>query len=72
METTILDEIRDLKSLLLDRFYDRWLNIKEVCRYTSLSESTIRRNVRKGTLKASHRTGKLLFNYKDINNWLNG
>ena len=72
MQITVLDEIKDLKSLLLDRFYDRWLNIKEVCKYTTLSESTIRRAVKIGQLKVSRKTGKLLFSYKDINSWLNG
>lgn len=71
MQLTILDEIKELKSLILNSHNNRWLTIKEVCHFTSLSVSTIRRAVNKGHLKASHKTGKLLFNHKDINRWLN-
>lgn len=72
MQITILEEIRSLKALLLDRPHDRWLNIKETVLYTNLSDSTIRRNVRKQTLKASTSTGKLLFKKSAIDRWLDG
>lgn len=71
MQLTILDEIKELKSLILNSANHRWFNIKEVCHFTSLSESTIRRAVKKGHLKVSRKTGKLLFKHKDINRWLN-
>jgi len=35
---------------------------KEVSEYTSLSESTIRRDIQKGVLKSSNKTGRLLSN----------
>lgn len=72
MQITILEELREIKALLTKKFSDRWLNIKEVCEYTSLSQSTIRRAIIKGELKASKRTGKLLFNINDVKRWLNG
>jgi len=57
----LLDEVRRLRCTILDRDEDKWLGIKEACEYTSLSESTIRRNVDKGDLRVSRRTGRLLF-----------
>ena len=68
----ILEEIRDLKTIVKGRVADRWLTITDVSNYTSLSDSTIRRAVRKETLKCSKNTGKLLFKKSDVERWLNG
>jgi|TARA_Y100000294_G_scaffold174625_1_gene193059 excisionase family DNA binding protein len=46
------------------------MNIKGLSEYSTLSQSTIRRAVRKGVLKASTRTGKLLFKVSDVDRWL--
>ena len=51
---------------------DKWLNIKSVSNYTSLSPSTIRRAVSRGSLKVSKITGKLLFKVSAVDRWLNG
>ena len=48
------------------------MDIKEACKYASVSDSTLRRAVRKGTLKVSKRTGKLLFKREWLNKWLVG
>ena len=53
----ILKEIDDIKS----SSYDKWLTIKQTVGYTGLSDSTIRRAVRKGILKAGNKGGKLVF-----------
>ena len=50
----------------------RWLDIKAVCDYTTLSPSTIRRAVYLGALKASRVTGKMLFKASEVDRWLNG
>ena len=68
----ILEEIRDLKTIVKGKVADRWLTITDVSNYTSLSDSTIRRAVRKETLKCSKNTGKLLFKKSDVEKWLNG
>tara|TARA_Y100000031_G_C8150817_1_gene352255 strand:- start:714 stop:890 length:177 start_codon:yes stop_codon:yes gene_type:complete len=47
---------------------DKYFNIKG--KNTSLSVSTLRRAIDKGNIKASKKTGKLLFNYRDINKYL--
>ena len=49
-----------------------WVDIKEASSYTSLSVTTLRRAVAKCTLKASRRTGKLLFNRLDVDRFLKG
>jgi len=70
-----IDRVNDILELIEDKIsntYGRWLGIKDICKYTSLSESTIRRLVIKGELKVSRKTGKLLFNIEDVKKWLNG
>lgn len=70
MEITILEELREIKALIRNKVTDRWMNLKELSNYTSLSESSLRRYVNKGVLKVSRKTGKLLFNIEDVKRWL--
>tara|TARA_R100000234_G_scaffold119562_1_gene102845 strand:+ start:2836 stop:3087 length:252 start_codon:yes stop_codon:yes gene_type:complete len=72
METRIMELLNEIKELNDNKKTERWLCIKDVCRYTSMSDSTIRRAVKRGTLKASHSTGKLLFKVSSVDRWLNG
>ena len=51
---------------------EKYLTIKDVADFTSLSLSTIRRYVNKGELKCSRKSGKLLFWIKDVKRWLDG
>lgn len=71
MQITILEELREIKALITKKISDRWLNIKEVCEYTTLSRSTIIRNIQSGQLKCNKKTGKLLFKKSVIDRWLN-
>ena len=72
MEIRIIELLKEIKGLIQDKLSDRWLSIRDVCKYTSVSESTVRRAVKRGTLKASHSTGKLLFKVSSVDNWLKG
>ena len=72
MEIRIMEMLEELKSLVITKHHNKWMNIKEVCNYTSVSESTIRRAIKRGTLKASNQTGRLLFKYNDVDRWLKG
>ena len=72
MHITIREELREIKALIKNKINDRWMNLRELSEFTSLSTSTIRRAVKKGVLKASRNTGKLLFNIEDVKRWLNG
>ena len=68
----VLTELRDIKNLILTNKQKRYFDMREVVKYTSLSQSTIRRAIQKGELKCSNKTGKLLFKNGDIDRWLNG
>jgi len=70
MEIAVLEAIRELKSLIIKGHADNWMTLKEVQTYTHLSESTIRRYIDKGTLKASQKTGRLLFKRSDVDRFL--
>jgi len=72
MEIRIIETLNEIKSLIQNKISDRWMDISEVSNYTSVSNSTIRRAVKRGELKASHKTGKLLFKVSNVERWLNG
>jgi excisionase family DNA binding protein len=72
MEIRIMEQLDEIKSLITGKSSERWLTIKDTCEYTSISESTIRRAVKRGTLKSSKGTGRLLFKQSNIDNWLKG
>ena len=66
-----VDKLRDQMYVLFTaKKRDNWMGIKEATEYASVSDSTIRRAVRKGELKTSKKTGKLLFKEAWINKWL--
>ena len=66
----IIEMLDEIKHLVNNKVSDRWLKINEICDYTGLSDSTIRRAIRKGVLKVSTSTGKLLFKVSDVDRWL--
>lgn len=70
MEIRIVEMLNEIKTLILGKVNERWLTIREVAEYTSVSESTIRRAIKKGVLKASDKTGRLLFKVSDVDSWL--
>ena len=72
MEIRIIEILNEMKDMIEGKVSDKWLNIQDVCDYVNLSESTVRRAIRKGSLKASHSTGKLLFKVSSVDRWLNG
>jgi len=51
---------------------NRFLDLNQVSKLTSLSASTIRRAVHKGELKCSRKLGKLLFEEQNVRRWING
>jgi excisionase family DNA binding protein len=72
MEIRTLELLNEIKGLIQDKVSDRWLCIRDVCEYASVSESTVRRSIKRGALKASHSTGKLLFKVSSVDKWLKG
>lgn len=48
------------------------MTIKDVVKYSSLSQMSVRRAITKGMLKPFKDTGKKLFKKNDVDRWLNG
>ena len=72
MDIRILEQLKDIKSLLLGKkVEDKWMDITMVAKYTSCSQSTIRRAIKLGRLSASKETGKILMKKSAIEKWLN-
>ena len=68
----ILKKINKIQDHLLTNNQDNWMSIKDAVQYTKLSDSTIRRAIKKGCLKVSKRTGKNLLKQSWIDKWLGG
>ncbi|MEE9189604.1 MAG: helix-turn-helix domain-containing protein [Candidatus Neomarinimicrobiota bacterium] len=68
----ILEKLNEIGILLKGKIGDPWMNIKEVCRYCCLSESTVRRAIQRGELKVSPSTGRNIFRKSWVDRWLNG
>ena len=72
MKYRIIEQLDEMKSILKKLNDNNWLKIAEVIQYSSVSDSTIRRAVKKGVLKASQSTGRLLFKKSNVDKWLGG
>ena len=68
----IKEQLDRIEKKLNGNYENRYLSINQVSSLVSLSCSTIRRAVTLGNLKCSRRSGKLLFQEKDVRNWING
>ena len=68
----ILNKLNEILEYIKSSKSNGYMDINDVCEYTSLSKSTIRRNVTDGKLKANYKTGKLLFKCDDVDTWLVG
>ena len=56
----------------MNQYHDEWMTMKEVIQYSKLSDATIRRYIRRGSLKVSKQTGRILIRRSNVDNWLNG
>ena len=70
--TRILNQLDSIEKKVDGKDSKRFLDINQVAQLTSLSQSTIRRAIRKGELKCSKKLGKLLFKVEWVDMWLNG
>ena len=66
----IIDKLYQIEKMLDGNQVQRMMLINDVCEYSRLSKSTIRRGVISGTLKCGKRKGKLIFRKQDVDNWL--
>ena len=77
-EYRIMEMFEEIKSLIIGKpKEEKWIGVNEASEYCGVSTATLRRNVisekhPKGTLKASNKTGKLLFKKSELESWLNG
>ena len=67
----ILERLDKIEDSLSNQAKERWLNIKGVSDYSSLSIPKIRRAVKSGELKVSKNGGRLLFKASLVDKWLN-
>lgn len=68
----IREQLTRIEQKIEGQFTDKYIDIKKVSAFTSLSQSTIRRRVSTGELKCTRRLGKLLFLESDVRKWLQG
>ena len=66
----ILERLDKIEDTLSRQAKERWLNIKGVSDYTSLSIPKIRRSIAKGELQVSKNGGRLLFKVSWVDKWL--
>ena len=67
----ILERLDKIEDSLSSQAKERWLNIKGVSDYTSLSIPKIRRAIASVELKVSKNGGRLLFKISWVEKWLN-
>ena len=72
MIQSVIERLDRIEKKLDGKTPNRFLDINAVSKLTSLSPSTIRRDVNKGELKCSRRFGKLLFQELAVRKWING
>ena len=70
MNIRIIERLDRIEKKLDGKLSNRFLDIKQVADFTSLSQSTIRRSISKGELKVCGGLGKLLFKMSDVDRWL--
>ena len=68
----IREQLTRIEQKLDGQLTDKYLDINQVSKLTSLSLSTIRRRVSLGELRCTRRLGKLLFKQSVVEDWLNG
>ena len=72
MLESIIDHLTRIEKKIDGTFSNKFLSINQVANLTTLSPSTIRRAVQKGTIKCNRRLGKLLFQESDVRKWIDG
>ena len=70
MGTNITTKINKIYEYISNGQNEQWMSLNEVCEYSRLSPSTIRRALQVGKLKASKTTGKYLFKRSWVDTFL--
>ena len=70
-EARIMKRLDDILAILDGKEADTgWIGINEASRYASVSNTTLRRAIKRNDLKASTSTGKTLFKISYLEQWL--
>ena len=70
-EDRVNEKLNRIISILEDKnTSNRWMDITETSKYSSLSKSTLCRAVLNKQLSASNNTGKTLFKIDEVERWL--
>ena len=73
MEYRIVELLKEIKSLITNKPKpEKWLDLSQAADYTNCSKTTLRRNIKNGSLSASNTTGKYLILRSSLESWLNG
>ena len=62
--------LNEIKALIKTNVPQKWLSIKDCVKYSGLSESTIRRAMQSGQLKANKVGGKWLIRHQWLESYL--
>ena len=68
----VLERLDRIEMSLEKNQTPKLMTIKDIMSYASLSETTIRRHIQRGTLKPFKDEGKKLFRRTDVDRWLKG
>lgn len=68
----VMERLERIEQNLKQSHTPKLMTIKDIMSYSSLSETTIRRHIQRGTLKPLKGDGKKLFRRTDVDNWLKG
>ena len=69
---SLLERLDRIEKKIDGKYTNPYLSINQVSKLTKLSNSTIYRARKRGTLKCSRRLGKLLFLESDVRKWIDG
>ncbi len=72
LEQYILEKLHQIESLIQNKKVINLMTINDIIIYSGLSDSTIRRGLKKRTLKPIKDEGKKLFRKIDVDNWIEG
>ena len=68
----ITERLDRIEESISKKHLSNLMTTKDIEDYTSLSESTIRMHIKRGTLKPFKDEGKKLFRRSDVDRWLRG
>ena len=68
----VIERLERIELKLEQNQTPKLMTIKDIMSYASLSETTIRRHIQRGTLKPFKENGKKLFRKVDVDKWLKG